>query len=179
MILFKGYYNKPEETAKSLQDGWYKSGDEGFITDDGYLVMTDRIKDLMKTSGGKYISPQKIELMLSEDPFIEQIIVVGDRRKFVSALIVPEFESLKITAKNLAITNLDSSSLVMNEKIIGFFKQRIDKLQEELSPHERIVKFTLLSEPFSIENDALTSTLKIKRRLISKNYKNLIEKMYK
>ncbi|MCK5822942.1 MAG: long-chain fatty acid--CoA ligase [Bacteroidales bacterium] len=176
--VFKGYYNKPEETAKSLQDGWYKSGDEGFITDDGYLVMTDRIKDLMKTSGGKYVSPQKIELILSEDPFIEQIIVIGDRKKFVSALIVPEFENLKITAKNLAITNLDSSSLVMNKKIIDFFKQRIDKLQEELSPYERIVKFTLLSEPFSIENNALTSTLKIKRKLISEQYKNVIEKMY-
>ena len=177
--VFKGYYNKPEETAKSLQDGWYKSGDEGFITNEGYLVMTDRIKDLMKTSGGKYVSPQKIELMLSEDPFIEQIIVIGDSRKFISALVVPEFESLKIAAKNLGIINHDAKTLVMNEKIIDFFKQRIDKLQEELSPHERIVKFTLLSEPFSIENDALTSTLKMKRKLISEQYKEIINKMYK
>ncbi|RLD63474.1 MAG: long-chain fatty acid--CoA ligase [Bacteroidetes bacterium] len=176
--VFKGYYNKPEETAKSLQNGWYKSGDEGFITNEGYLVMTDRIKDLMKTSGGKYVSPQKIELMLSEDPFIEQIIVIGDSRKFISALVVPEFESLKITTKNLGIINHDAKTLVMNEKIIDFFKQRIDKLQEELSPHERIVKFTLLSEPFSIENDALTSTLKMKRKLISEQYKEIINKMY-
>ncbi|MBE9467814.1 MAG: long-chain fatty acid--CoA ligase [Bacteroidetes bacterium] len=176
--IFKGYYNKPEETAKTLQDGWYKSGDEGFISEDGYLVMTDRIKDLMKTSGGKYISPQKMELLASENPFIEQIIVIGDGRKFVSALIVPEFENLKKAAKNLGIKTQDAKNLVLNDKIINFIKEKIDAFQEELPKYERIVKFTLLPEPFSIENDALTSTLKMKRKLITEQYKDLIDKIY-
>ena len=165
--IFKGYYNKPDETSKVLQNGWYKTGDKGYISEENYLVMTDRIKDLMKTSGSKYISPQKIELLLSEDPFIEQVIIIGDKRKYVTALIVPEFENLKKLAKNLGIKIQDAKKLVLHDKIINFVKQKIDELQEELSPYERIVKFTLLSEPFSIENNALTSTLKMKRKLIT------------
>jgi long-chain acyl-CoA synthetase len=176
--VFRGYYKKPEETAKALRDGWYMTGDQGYFTTEGNLVMTDRIKDLFKTSVGKYVSPQKLELLLGQEKLIEQIIVVGDNRKYVSALIVPSFENLKITAENLGIDTTDRLKLVSNERIISLYQQRLDEIQAELTPYERVAKFTLLTEPFSIENSAMTSTLKLRRKVIAENYRDQIEMMY-
>jgi long-chain acyl-CoA synthetase len=140
--------------------------------------MIDRIKDLMKTSVGKYISPQKLELLLGQDAFIEQIIVAGDNRKYVTALIVPSFENLRIYYKNLGNEEVDNETLIAMPEIIAMIKTRIDQLQQELTPYERIVKFTLLPEPFSIMNNGLTNTLKVKRNLLLRKYKDLVEKMY-
>jgi long-chain acyl-CoA synthetase len=140
--------------------------------------MTDRIKDLMKTSVGKYVSPQKLELLLGQDEFIEQIIVVGDNRKFVTALIVPAFEPLKKYATINGIEFADMKSLIAKNEIRELFKTRINSLQTELTPYERVVDFRLLHEPFSIENQAMTSTLKLRRKVITAKHQHLINEMY-
>lgn len=176
--VFKGYYNKPDDTSKSLIDGWYQSGDQGYITPDGDLVMTDRIKDLIKTSVGKYVSPQKIELLFGQDPFIEQVIVVGDNRKYITALIVPSFDTLKREAKKMGLGTLENSELISKEEITAFFQNRINSLQEELTPYEKVIKFRLLHEPFSIQNGMLTNTLKVRRKKLIEHYSELVEQMY-
>jgi long-chain acyl-CoA synthetase len=176
--VFQGYYNKPEETKKTLIDGWYHSGDQGYVTAYGNLVMKDRIKDLIKTSVGKYVSPQKIELLFGQDQFIEQVIAIGDNRKFVSALIVPSFEMLKKEAVSMGIKSLENAELVTNKDILEFYSKRIEKIQEDFTPYEKVVKFKLLSESFSIQNGMLTNTLKVRRGTLIEQYKDLIEQMY-
>lgn len=176
--VFKGYFKKPEATAEVLKDGWYYTGDEGKIKPKDGLVMTDRIKDLMKTSVGKYVSPQKLELLLGKDEFIEQIIVVGDNRKFVTALIVPAFEPLKKYVSINGIEFTDIKGFIAKNEIRELFKTRIESLQTELTPYERVVDFRLLHEPFSIENQAMTSTLKLRRKVITAKHKHLIDEMY-
>lgn len=176
--VFRGYYKKPEETAKALKDGWYMTGDQGHFTSDGNLVMTDRIKDLFKTSVGKYVSPQKLELLLGQEKLIEQVIVVGDNRKYVSALIVPSFENLNSIADKIGIDPADRKKLVTHEDIVKLYQDRLDEIQADVTPYERVAKFTLLTEPFSIENSAMTSTLKLRRKVIADQYKEQIERMY-
>lgn len=176
--VFKGYFKKIEDTKKSLVDDWYHSGDQGYITGNGDLVMTDRIKDLMKTSVGKYISPQKIELIFTQDEYIEQIVPIGDNHKYVTALIVPSFEMLKKEAERMGLPSTANEELIHQREIIDFYQARVDKIQEEFTPYERIVKFKLLSEPFSIRNGALTNTLKVRRSKIIEKYKELIDEMY-
>lgn len=177
--VFAGYYKKPDATKEVLIDGWYKTGDEGQITADGNLLMTDRIKDLMKTSVGKYISPQKLETLLGQDPMIEQVVVIGDNRRYVTALIVPVLDRLHAVADELEIKFKDAEELVENQQIKAHVQEKINALQSELSGYEKIKEFTLLSEPFSIENNMLTSTLKTKRKVINELYSKLIEGMYK
>jgi long-chain acyl-CoA synthetase len=176
--VFKGYYNKPEETGKTLLDGWYYSGDQGYITSNGDLIMTDRIKDLIKTSVGKYVSPQKIELALGQDPFIEQVIAIGDNRKYITALIVPSFAWLKKEAEKMGLNSPDNSELVVRKEIIDFYAGRISLIQEEFTSYEKVVRFKLLPEPFSIQNGMLTNTLKVRRNKLIEEFKNDIEKMY-
>jgi long-chain acyl-CoA synthetase len=176
--VFRGYYKKPDETAKCLIDGWFYTGDEGYITPNNDIVMTDRIKDLIKTSVGKYVSPQKIELLFTQDPFIEQIIAIGDDRKYITALIVPAFETLKKEAEKLGLGSLDNSDLIEKKEIIEFYYDRINKIQEEFTSYEKVVKFKLLSEPFSIQNGLLTNTLKVRRNLLIEQFKEDIELMY-
>ena len=176
--VFKGYYNKPTETAKVLKDGWYHSGDQGTFSEAGNLIMLDRINDIFKTSGGKFVSPQKVELLLSEDRFIEQLVVLGDNRKFISALIVPSFNALRTEFPAISKELPDEKLLIADTRILEFYRKRLEFIQEQLIPYERVVKFTLLPEPFSMENDALTSTLKIKRKVISAIYAGLIDAMY-
>ncbi|MBN2173792.1 MAG: long-chain fatty acid--CoA ligase [Bacteroidales bacterium] len=175
--VFKGYYKKPKETEAVLIDGWYYTGDEGYLSSKNNLVMTDRMRDLFKTSGGKYVSPQKVELLLGQDKYIEQIITFGDNRKYITALIVPAMEALKWKATQLGIPT-DVEKMISHEEINLFIQKRIDLLQEALASYERVVKFRLLKEPFSIENKGLTSTLKLKRRIIAEQFKDLIESMY-
>ena len=176
--VFKGYYNKPEETNKILIDGWYHSGDKGHIATDGDLVMTDRIKDLIKTSSGKYVSPQKIELALGQDPFIEQVIAIGDNRKFITALIVPSFLALKSEAERIGLKAMHDAELVLRKEIIEFYNARLKKIQEEFAPYERVGRFKLLHEPFSIQNGMLTNTLKVRRNMLIEQFKNDIDNMY-
>lgn len=175
--IFKGYYKKPEETAKILSGKTFKSGDQGYITGHDYLIMTDRIKDMMKTSGGKYISPQKLELLFGNHKHMEQVIVIGDHRKFVSALIVPAFETLK-TVKKLNIAGNSDREIAENPEVYEFYKELINKEQKHLDNYEQVKNFILLPEAFSIENNALTNTLKIKRNRVIEQYKDLIDTMY-
>ena len=174
--VFKEYYNKPEETAKVLKDGWYHSGDKGYVVDNEYLVMTDRIKDLIKTSGGKYVSPQKIELLLSNNPYIDQIVVIGDNRKFITALIVPSFEKLAEQLVHIDIN--DKKAVVENQKVYDFIKQQIDQEQSKLNSYEKVVAFILVDNPFSIENKGMTNTLKIRRKFVEDQFTNDLNDLY-
>ncbi len=177
--VFYGYYKKEKETAEVLKDGWFYSGDEGYLDEQNNLIMVDRIKDLMKTSVGKYVSPQKLEMLLSQDELVEQIIVVGDNRQYVSALVVPVMEKLALLAKTHNISFTKEAELVTNKEIIGLVQSRFNAMQQHITPYERVVKIALLPEPFTIESDTMTSTLKLKRNSIERTYRDLVDKMYR
>lgn len=177
--ITKGYYNNPEENAKAFtEDGFLRTGDAGYIDKEGNLFITERIKELMKTSNGKYIAPQQIEGKVGKDSFIEQIAIIADARKYVSALIVPNYDALAEYAKSLNLKYKNYTELIKNSQIVEFFQKRLQNLQQELASYEQIKKFTLLTTPFSINNDELTPTLKLKRKNIYKNYFREIEAMY-
>ncbi|WEK71496.1 MAG: long-chain fatty acid--CoA ligase [Candidatus Chryseobacterium colombiense] len=177
--IMKGYYNKPEETQKVFtEDGWFKTGDAGKIDDKGNLTITDRLKDLMKTSNGKYIAPQQIENLLTNNNFIQQIVLIAEARQFVSALIVPNFEFLQDFIKKNNIPYTNWTEVVKNEKVIHFYKEKIQELQSHLSDFEKVKKFTLMPAEFEINSGEITPTLKIKRNVVLKKYADVIEKMY-
>ena len=173
-----GYYKKPEATAAAIdRDGWFHTGDAGYLKD-SHLYLTERIKDLFKTSNGKYISPQALETKLAIDRYIDQIAVIADERKFVSALIVPVYGFVKDYAKEKGIAYSNMDELLQHPKIQALFRARIDTLQQQFAHYEQVKRFTLLTEPFSMERGELTNTLKLKRSVVAKNYKGLIDKMY-
>lgn len=176
--ITKGYYKKEAVTRQAFtEDGWFHTGDAGYIKD-GFLYLTDRIKDLFKTSNGKYIAPQAIETKLVVDRYIDQISIIADQRKFVSALIVPEYKQVEEYAQKHGIAYASMKELLEKPEIIQLFQMRIDTLQQEFAHYEQIKRFTLLPEPFSMEKGELTNTLKIKRAVLLKNYAAEIEKMY-
>ncbi len=176
--VFRGYYKKPGATAEVLSDGWYRTGDEGHLTPEGNLYMTDRLRDIIKTSVGKFVSPQKLELLIGRDDFVEQIVVIGDNRKFITAIIVPAFEYLVPYAKSIGIEAESNEQLINDPQMLEFFDDKLSNLQIDLTPYEKIGKYTLLPEAFSIENNALTNTLKIRRKVIEIKYKDVIDEMY-
>jgi long-chain acyl-CoA synthetase len=176
--VMRGYYKKKKATEEVFKNGWFCTGDAGKIDNKGNLIITDRIKDLMKTSGGKYIAPQKLETALINDAFIEQIAVIGDQQKYVTALAVPSFENLKKYAIQHKISFKDIEELINHNQIKDLFEKRFEELQHEFSVFEKIKKFTLLPKEFSIEAGEITATLKLKRKVIQKKYKELIDKMY-
>ena len=173
-----GYYRKPEATADAIdKDGWFHTGDAGHLKD-GHLYLTERIKDLFKTSNGKYVSPQALETKLAIDRYIDQIAVIADQRKFVSALIVPVYGFVKDYAKEKGLEYKDMADLLQHPKVQALFRARIDTLQQQFAHYEQVKRFTLLPEPFSMERGELTNTLKLKRSVVATNYKELIDKMY-
>ncbi len=173
-----GYYNRPEENARAFtEDGFFRTGDAGWIEDDT-LYFKERIKDLYKTSNGKYIAPQAIEIRLSSDLLIEQIAVLGDKRKFVSALIVPNFVALESIAAKKGITYSTRTELLAQDEIRRVIASHVEEHQKDLASYEKIKKFVLLPEAFSIDGGELTSTLKLKRPVILQKYADLIEEMY-
>lgn len=177
--VMRGYYNRPEATAEAFtEDGWFRTGDAGFLDAEGSLVLTERLKDLFKTSNGKYIAPQALESRLGEDKYIEQVAVIGDQRKYVTAIIIPAFEALKEYArkKKIAFRNVDE--LIQNSEIKRMLAERIDRLQNGFASFEKIKRFTLLPKEFTIESGELTNTLKIRRPIINHLYANEIEAMY-
>ena len=177
--ILREYYNKPKETAEAFtEDGWFRTGDAGAIDANGNLAITDRLKDLLKTSNGKYIAPQAIETRLGEDKFIEQVAVIGERRKYVTALIIPAFEALKEYAEEKKIQYRDLEDLVKNADIKAMIQERIDALQEGFANYEKVKKITLLAKAFSMETGELTNTLKIRRPVIRTRYAKEIEAMY-
>jgi long-chain acyl-CoA synthetase len=177
--VMRGYFNKPEETAAAFtEDGWFRTGDAGRINENGQLILTDRIKDLFKTSNGKYIAPQAIESRLGEDKYISQVAVIGDRRKYVTAIIVPAIEAIKEYARKKCIQYRSLEELLKNSQIVELISKRIEALQEGLASFEKIKKFTLLPREFTMENGELTNTLKIRRPVINRRYATEIEAMY-
>ncbi|KMQ69550.1 AMP-dependent synthetase [Chryseobacterium sp. FH2] len=177
--IMKGYYNNPEETQKVFtEDGWFKTGDAGKFDKNKNLIITDRIKDLMKTSNGKYIAPQPIENLLTNNNFIQQIVLIAEGRQFVSALIVPNFEFLKEYLKKISMSFTTWEEIVHKKEIIDFYKEKIKELQSHLADYEKVKKFTLMPAEFEINTGEITPTLKIKRNVVLKNYSDIIEKMY-
>ena len=176
--ITKGYYKKEAATkAAFTEDGWFRTGDAGYIKD-GFLFLTERIKDLFKTSNGKYIAPQAIETKMVVDRYIDQISIIADERKFVAALIVPDYKLVEKFAADKGIEYASMAELLKHERVIDLFKDRIDTLQQQFAHYEQIKKFTLLPEPFSMAKGELTNTLKIKRSVLNKNYAAEIEAMY-
>jgi long-chain acyl-CoA synthetase len=173
-----GYYNKPVETAEALHDGWFHTGDIGRLDADGYLTITDRKKDLLVTSGGKKIAPQSLEAILQRDPLVAEAIVLGDRRKFASALIVPDFAALERRLRDLGRPSTSRDELVGRADVVALYEEIIEALNAELSHFERIKKFRLLPREFSIESGELTPTLKIRRKAIEQNWRKEIEEIY-
>ena len=176
--ITRGYYNRDDITRQSFtEDGYFRTGDSGYIND-GELFLKDRIKDLFKTSNGKYIAPQMIESKLLVDKYIDQIAIIADQRKFVSALIVPEYKLLEEYARTHDIAFNSREDLCSDKRIIRMLTERIETLQQQLAHYEQVKRFTLLPQAFSMSRGELTNTLKIKRRVLNENYKEQIDKMY-
>lgn len=180
--VMQGYYQMAEETESVIrryEDGiWFHTGDIGSIDEDGYIRITDRKKDLIKTSLGKYIAPQPIENMIRSIPMVEQVIVIGNARKFPSALIVPAFDALKTYARTLDIKVSEHGELVRHPRIVEYFKKRIDEVTRDLAPHEKVKKIALLDEEFSVEGGELTPTLKVRRKFVEDKHRKVIDALY-
>lgn len=176
---FAGYYKKPELTKDVFtEEGFVKTGDAGKFNENGFLVITDRIKDLFKTSGGKYVAPQQIENLLKADYYIADVAAVGDKHKFISALIVPSFEALEIWAQENNISYKQVEELINNPEVKEMYRKRIDDATQSLGQVEKVKRFTLLPKEFSQETGELTPTLKIKRKVVNEMYAREIAAMY-
>lgn len=177
--LMKGYYKLPEETSKTIINGWLHTGDIGELDEDNYIKITDRKKALFKTSGGKYIAPTQIEGIISQLSFIEQIIVIGNDRMFVSALIYPDLNELRKTFKDQTGIDLKNDELSENKDVMKMIDMQISEVQKDLAKYEMVRKFRLLKEPFTIEKGEMTPTMKLKRKVIEEKYSEVIEEMYR
>ena len=176
--ITRGYYELPNENAAAFdEDGFFHTGDAGYMKD-GELYLTERIKDLFKTSNGKYVAPQMIEAMLLVDKYVDQVVIIADQRKFVSALIVPEFRLLEEYASDHGISYVDREDLCENKQIKDMMMERIKTLQQSLAHYEQIKRFTLLPHHFNMERGELTNTLKIRRPAVYKIYQDVIDSMY-
>ena len=176
--VMKGYYKKEAETEEAFEGDWFRTGDIGHIDEEGFVVITDRKKDLIITSGGKNIAPQPIENLLKTNPYILNAVVIGDRRKFVSALVVPNFEKLEGYAKVNDIRYKELKELVQDASVQNFMKAEVDRCTPGLAAYERIKKIALLDRDFEIEKGEITPTLKVKRNIIEERYKDLINALY-
>lgn len=177
--LMMGYYENQEKTDEVIDsEGWFHTGDIGFIDSDGFLKITDRKKEMFKTSGGKYIAPQVLENRFKESPYIEQIVVVGEYRKFPGALIVPNYELLKEWCKSNNVSGGDNAAILSQETVQKLFQKEVDNRNEGLARYEKIKRFELLNEELTIDGGELTPSLKIKRKVVDQKYKDEIEKIY-
>ncbi len=176
--VMKGYYKKDAETKEVFDGDWLRTGDIGHFDEDGFLVITDRKKDIIVTSGGKNVAPQQIENLLKTSPYIANVVITGDRRKFVSALIVPEFEKLEEYASSGRIAFADRAELIQKRAIMDFLMEEIERVSVNLASYEKVKKIALLEKDFDIDAGELTPTLKVKRNIIEKKYKDLIDSFY-
>ena len=174
-----GYYKNPEANEKAFtDDGYFRTGDAGYFTRTGSLVLTERVKDLFKTSNGKYIAPQMLESRLAENKYIDEVAVIGDRRKYVTALVVPNLSQLRKWAESKGIESESVDSLVKNPETVRFIQEEINKVQQGVAEYEKIKKITLLPHHFSIMNGEVTNTMKVRRPVVAKRYSKEIEAMY-
>lgn len=176
--IMQGYYKNKKETDATIKDGWLHTGDIGVFDAEGFLMITDRKKHLFKTSTGKYIAPTPIENMFLASKYIDQFVLIGDRRMFLSALIVPDFEAIKEYADSHKIDYNTVEDLTRNKEIYELIEKDLEKFQKKLANYERVRKFTLLDHQFSLETGEITPSLKIKRKFIEERYSNLIDEMY-
>lgn len=177
--VMRGYYNRPEETrAVFTPDGWFKTGDIGTIDQDGFLRITDRKKELFKTSGGKYISPQPIEQMIKGSRFVSQVVLIGNGRKFPAALIVPAWEQLESYAKLKGISATSRAELCKNPRILDLFQRQIEGLTADLARYEKVKSIALIENEFTIDGGELTPTMKVKRRIVDEKYRSVIDRLY-
>ncbi len=177
--VFKGYWNRPEETHNAFLDGWFKTGDIGKIDADGYLSVTDRKKELIKTSGGKFIAPQPIENSMKLSPLVGTAVVVGEKRKFACALISPNFALLEEWAHNNGVQFSSRADLVSNQKVQELYQGIVQDVNENLARFEKLKRVVVVPDEFSADNGALTPTLKLRRRVVEERYRNQIEETYK
>jgi len=177
-LIMQGYYNRPDDTAAAISDGWLHTGDMGYLDEQGYLVMTDRKKDILVTSGGKNISPQRLETFLRASRYIEQAVIIAERRRFVSALVVPDFLQLKQYCQAEDIKYTDNNALIKLPEVLQLFQREVDGVNARLDDFEKVKSFILLPQEFTAEGGELTYTLKVKRRVIDEKYRDLIEGIY-
>ncbi|MBD5283245.1 MAG: long-chain fatty acid--CoA ligase [Bacteroides sp.] len=174
-----GYYKNPDANAKAFTaDGWFRTGDAGYFTEDGSLVLTERVKDLFKTANGKYIAPQMLESRLAENKYIDEVAVIGDERKYVTALVVPNLSQLRKWAQKRGLDIEDTAALMKNPRTVAFMMKEIDTVQKDLAEYEKIKKITLLPNHFSIMNGEVTNTMKVRRKVVAERYADEIESMY-
>jgi len=176
--VFEGYWNKLEETRDAFVDGWFKTGDIGKLDEDGFLYVTDRKKDLLKTSGGKFIAPQPIENSLKHNPMIAEAVVVGDKRKFPAVLVLPNFAALEPWAREQGVNCSSRAEMVADVRVQAYYEAFVAELNQDLAQFEKLKKVALLCEEFSPANGTMTASLKIKRRAVEDHCHELIEKMY-
>ncbi len=176
--IMRGYYKMEEETREAIKDGWFYTGDIGHQDEDGFIFITDRKKDIIVTAGGKNVAPQPIENVLKTNTYVTDVLVIGDRRKFMSALVVPNFEKLEEYAKFNNIPYKDKQDLMKNEDIVKFLEAEIDRATPNLASYEKVKKIALLDREFTIADGEITPTFKIKRNIVEKKYKDLIDALY-
>jgi long-chain acyl-CoA synthetase len=177
--VMKGYFNKPQATAEAIDaEGWFHTGDVGIVDGEGFLTITDRKKDLIVTSGGKNIAPQPIENVLKANPLFAEVVMIGDRRNFPAALVVPNFEALEKWAREKGLSFSTREELVERPEVLALYEQTIRELTPHLAQFERIKKVALLTHEFTLEAGELTPTLKVKRRVIEQKYKDVIDRIY-
>jgi len=177
--VMKGYYKMEEETKETFEGGWFHTGDIGHLDEDGFLVITDRKKDIIVTAGGKNVAPQPIENLLRLNPYILNAVVIGDRRKFISAILVPDFEKLENYAKFNNISYETNSDLIKNESIVNLLYGEVDRATPALASYEKIKKIGLLDRDFEIDKGEMTPSFKVKRNIIEKKYEGMIDSFYK
>jgi long-chain acyl-CoA synthetase len=177
--VMKGYYKKEAETREAFEGGWFHTGDIGYLDEEGFLVITDRKKDLIVTSGGKNVAPQLIENLLKTSPYISTVVVIGDRRRFISALVVPNYEKLEELARSKGFQFTDRKDLINNQEIVDFVQSEIDRATAGLASYEKIKKIALLERDFEIEKGEITPTLKVRRTAVENRYRELIENLYR
>jgi long-chain acyl-CoA synthetase len=176
--VMNGYYKKEAASREAFEGGWFHTGDIGHFDEEGFLVITDRKKDIIVTSGGKNVAPQPIEGILNLNPYISNALVIGDRRKFISALVVPDFEKLEEYAKQNNISFEDHCDLVKKEEIVRFIQEQVDRSASNLASYEKVKKIALLDGEFEIEKGEITPTLKVKRNIVEEKHKDIIDAMY-
>lgn len=176
--VMAGYYKRPDLTAQDITDGWYHTGDIGMLTENNFLKITDRKKELFKTSGGKYVAPLPIENKLKESPFIEQVMLVGAERKFVSALIVPSFPNLRDWARKNGMADSSNEELLRNPKVFDLFKELVESFNKFFNHVEQVKKFELLANEWSVDTGELTPKMSLKRKVVIEKYRDAIDRIY-
>ncbi|MCZ6766836.1 MAG: AMP-binding protein, partial [bacterium] len=176
--IMLGYYKKPDLTSEVMKDGWFHTGDIGYLDEKGFLTITDRKKDIIVTAGGKNIAPQPIESLLKTSKYIDQAVLIGDRRKFISALVVPNFENLHAFADAAGVSYQSNSDLIEHKKVFEKIRDEIEEKSQHLAGFERIKKFILVEKDFTVEGGELTPTLKVKRKVVENKFRKAIDALY-